>query len=328
MPRPRPTADRKVRARLLLRLYAAFLLVAFAGVAVSAWLVDRNVKSTTLTQVEERLSYQTMMLGQMTASALFGPLDPGDSSLNGDVRKLGEAVHTQLSLIAPDGHVVADSEAPDPLALPTQTAMAEISQARAVGRGSAIRDSPSGSRIFVARTIVQEGKTLGFARSSLPMNLVVAQVRAVRQRMAWGALAAGMVALLLGFLVSTRVVKPIRALTEGARRIGSGDLGAKIEVTTRDEIGDLADAFNQMSGDLRETISALDVRNDDLRLVLDNVSQGLLVIDRGGVIVGERSAIVERWFGPVPAGATLWAYFARHDATTAQSLQLGWEAVC
>jgi signal transduction histidine kinase len=328
MGKPDSTLGRPVHTRLWLRLYAAFLLVAFAGVAVSAWLVDRSVKSTTVTQVEERLSYQTTMLGQMTASALFGPLDPGDSSLNGDLRKLGQAVHTQLSLLAPDGHVVADSEATDPLRLPTQASMPEIRQARSAGRGSALRDAPGGSRIFVAQAIIQDGKLLGFSRSSLPMNLVAAQVRVVRQRMAWGALAAGLVALLLGFLVSTRVVRPIRALTEGAKRIGRGDLGARIEVTTADEIGDLAHAFNQMTGDLRETITALDRRNDDLRLVLDNVAQGLLVIDRDGVIERERSAIVERWFGSIRPGLTLWTYLAAHDATTAHMLQLGWEAVC
>jgi two-component system, chemotaxis family, sensor kinase CheA len=319
---------RPLRRRLLLRLYAGFLLVAFAGVALAALLVDRSVKSTTLTEVEERLSYETMMLGQMTASALFGPLDASDASLGNDVHKLGEAVHTQLSLITLDGRVVADSEASDPQSLGSQADAPEIRMARTRGDGVAIRASATGTRVFVARAIVQEGQTLGFARSSLPMEVVEAQARTVRERMAVGALSAGVLALVLGFLVSQRVIRPIRALTEGAVRIGAGDLDAKIEVSSSDEIADLADAFNQMTGNLRHTITELDTKNGDLRLVLDNVSQGLLVIGRDGVIAAERSAAIDSWFGPVPTGATLWAYLQSRDASVARMLELGWEAVC
>jgi two-component system chemotaxis sensor kinase CheA len=319
---------RPLRRRLLLRLYAGFLLVAFAGVALAALLVDRSVKSTTLTEVEERLSYETMMLGQMTASALFGPLDASDASLGNDVHKLGEAVHTQLSLITLDGRVVADSEASDPQSLASQADAPEIRMARTRGDGVAIRATGTGRRVFVARAIVQQGQTLGFARSSLPMEVVEAQARTVRERMAVGALSAGVLALVLGFLVSQRVIRPIRALTEGAVRIGAGDLDAKIEVSSSDEIADLADAFNQMTGNLRHTITELDTRNGDLRLVLDNVSQGLLVIGRDGVIADERSAAVDSWFGPVPTGATLWGYLRNHDASVARMLELGWQAVC
>ncbi|HEY1534496.1 MAG TPA: HAMP domain-containing protein, partial [Polyangiaceae bacterium] len=315
-------------SRLLTRLFAAFLLVAFVGLAVAAFLVDRNVARTTRTQVEDRLSYETMMLGQMTENALFGPLDASDTSLNGAVHRLGEAVHTQLSLIALDGRVAADSAVDDPQGLPRQLGEPEVSQALIHGQGTAIRGIGSERRMFVVRAIVQDGHVLGFARSSLPMSVVDAQVHEVQVRMAMGALVAGIVALLFAFVVSTRVTRPVRALTEGALRIGAGDLDTVIRVDSRDEIGDLAEAFNKMTGSLRHTIVALDSRNNELRLVLDNVSQGLLVIDRDGVIASERSASIDSWFGAPSSGATLWSYLERHDAKVAKMARLGWLAVC
>jgi two-component system chemotaxis sensor kinase CheA len=136
------------------------------------------------------------------------------------------------------------------------------------------------------------------------------------------------VALLFAFVVSTRVTRPVRALTEGALRIGAGDLDTVIRVDSRDEIGDLAEAFNKMTGSLRQTIIALDSRNNELRLVLDNVSQGLLVIARDGVIASERSASIDSWFGAPSSGATLWSYLERHDAKVAKMARLGWLAVC
>src|SRR5450432_1308605 len=325
--RASPTRDRRA-SRLITRLFAAFLLVAFVGLAVAALLVDRNVTRATRTQVEDRLSYEAMMLGQMTASALFGPLDAGDSSLNGAVHRLGEAVHTQLSLIALDGRIAADSVATDPARLPTELGEPEIRQALAQGQGTAIRVSGSERRMFVVRAIVQEGHVLGFARSSLPMAVVDAQVHEVRMRMAMGAFVAGVVALLFAFVVSTRLTRPVRALTEGAGRIGDGDLDTVIRVDSQDEIGELAEAFNKMTASLRHTIQALDSRNNQTRLVLDSLERGLMVIDRDGKMASERSAVIDSWFGPVPSDASLWSYLERHDAKVARLARLGWLAVC
>lgn len=318
----------RVKSRLQLRLYAGFLVVALAGLALAAFLVDRNVERMTLSMVEERLSNQAMMLGQMTASALFGPLDESDSGLNEEIRRLGGAVHTHLSLVTPDGRVVADSETTTPLRLPSDGAVQEIARAKIAGRGTAVREGGSGVHMFVAEAIVREGKILGFARSSLSMDAVMTEVRAVRARMAWGALTAALVAIVLAFVMSSRIVRPIRALTDGARRIEGGDLQAKISVPPGDEISELADAFNQMTGSLRGTIAKLDSRNQDMRLVLDNVSDGLLVIDRDGTIGAERSAVVESWFGPLEPKTKLWEYLAPSDRRAAQMLELGWEAVC
>lgn len=45
---------------------------------------------------------------------------------------------------------------------------------------------------------------------------------------------------------------PVRRLTAGAQRIASGDLGTTVPVTSRDEVGELASAFNRMTAHLRQ----------------------------------------------------------------------------
>lgn len=47
------------------------------------------------------------------------------------------------------------------------------------------------------------------------------------------------------------VRRPVMRLVAGTRRIAQGDLDTRIDVTTKDELGDLADAFNHMTADLR-----------------------------------------------------------------------------
>ena len=54
------------------------------------------------------------------------------------------------------------------------------------------------------------------------------------------------------------MVRPISTLQEGAARIGAGDLEQKIEVHTGDELETLADQFNEMSAQLRESYAGLE----------------------------------------------------------------------
>ena len=77
-------------------------------------------------------------------------------------------------------------------------------------------------------------------------------------------LLAGLVISALGALALARgMVRPIHILDEGARRIGEGDLDQKIEIRTGDELEGLADQFNRMTGQLRESYAELERKVDD-----------------------------------------------------------------
>ncbi|MBL8058788.1 MAG: HAMP domain-containing protein, partial [Anaerolineales bacterium] len=60
-----------------------------------------------------------------------------------------------------------------------------------------------------------------------------------------------------GLFFARRLVAPIQALTAGAARIAAGDLAAQVAVDRADEVGLLAEAFNQMSRDLRASVASL-----------------------------------------------------------------------
>ena len=54
------------------------------------------------------------------------------------------------------------------------------------------------------------------------------------------------VSILLAFLVSTLITRPIKSLTNMANKISWGDVNVSVNVTSKDEIGDLARSFNRM----------------------------------------------------------------------------------
>jgi signal transduction histidine kinase/HAMP domain-containing protein len=96
-----------------------------------------------------------------------------------------------------------------------------------------------------------------------PISEVYAQYKAVVERIGL-LLLAGLVVSALGALALARgMVRPIRTLDEGARRIGAGDLDRTIEIRTGDELQALADQFNRMTAQLRESYAGLERKVDE-----------------------------------------------------------------
>jgi signal transduction histidine kinase len=74
------------------------------------------------------------------------------------------------------------------------------------------------------------------------------------RRIAWIALSVGAAGIVLGFLltwwVSARVTRPVERLAEGAREVAAGHWDSRVEVSSDDEVGQLAIAFNDMTRQL------------------------------------------------------------------------------
>ncbi len=66
------------------------------------------------------------------------------------------------------------------------------------------------------------------------------------------------VAIIAGTIMARRMLVPITALRAGARRLGAGDFGHRIEVKTSDELEELANQFNGMAAQLAQTYSGLE----------------------------------------------------------------------
>jgi len=73
----------------------------------------------------------------------------------------------------------------------------------------------------------------------------------VRRAIWLAALLGAAVAAVVGTLGARRITAPLRGLADAARRIGGGDLSARVEVDGDDEVGEVARTFNAMAGELR-----------------------------------------------------------------------------
>lgn len=75
-------------------------------------------------------------------------------------------------------------------------------------------------------------------------------IASVQRAIVYSALAAVVVALLLGLLLARTIANPVRELTQATHLVAQGAVGHEVPVRTQDEIGELAVSFNQMSTNL------------------------------------------------------------------------------
>lgn len=82
---------------------------------------------------------------------------------------------------------------------------------------------------------------------------VYAMQQEIRRRMLIALFSGVLFCCLLGVLISGTVSDPIRKIVEGTRQLSEDNLEYRVQVRSRDEIGELADAFNAMAGSLAES---------------------------------------------------------------------------
>jgi signal transduction histidine kinase len=129
---------------------------------------------------------------------------------------------------------------------------------------------PTDLNTLIERAIFMDKALAGLAEAlnALAVELrkqlqaAVDREREIHDRPIIAGIAIGGLALLLLMAFAWRYVRslvgPIRALQEGAARIGRGDLKSRIDVTTGDELQSLAEHFNQMAGQLQESYANLE----------------------------------------------------------------------
>jgi PAS domain S-box-containing protein len=101
-----------------------------------------------------------------------------------------------------------------------------------------------------------------------------------------GLAVAAVLAGLLGWRTARSILEPIQDVTRSARAIGTGDLLQVLTVPTKDELGELAEAFNRMSRQLRDYrrshLSRLLRAQRTSQATIDSFSDPILVIDPDG----------------------------------------------
>ena len=109
------------------------------------------------------------------------------------------------------------------------------------------------------------------------------------------------ISILLSFLLSKTMVIPIQRLTEGALRVAEGDFSRRIDVDSRDEIGELTDTFNRMARQLRDTLRQAENERNKLDTLFLHMTDGVVAFSRDGAVIHSNPAAEEMLGSPIGA---------------------------
>ncbi|HEX3243997.1 MAG TPA: HAMP domain-containing sensor histidine kinase [Chloroflexota bacterium] len=114
------------------------------------------------------------------------------------------------------------------------------------------RGSPSGEVLYVALPIIVEDRVVGAVRLAYQLEDLQQSIDALNLAIGAGALGMGVIAAVLAAIFASSISAPVRALNRATRALSAGDLEQRAAVTASDEIGQLAESFNELAAQLAE----------------------------------------------------------------------------
>ncbi|AGA29680.1 HAMP domain-containing sensor histidine kinase [Singulisphaera acidiphila] len=160
-------------------------------------------------------------------------------------------------------------------------------------------------RTFTAIKNVAD-QVLEINQSSMLRESVKAREAAARSKqvMIAALLGSAAIAALIALQLSRSILEPIRAVTIGARGLARGNLDQVVPATTRDELGELAQAFNTMARTIREFRQAGTARllraQKTAQATIDSFPDPVVVVDTDGVVERANPA-ARRLLGVIPS---------------------------
>jgi signal transduction histidine kinase len=225
-------------------------LVVLAGLAV----VGLGMAAMSL-RAAEREATERLRLGarQLERLASAGPARLAD--LGALIRALPrEELPTQWWLLGPEGRLLGRS-GPDVERVPavwTALAPQERASARLIGGGF-----PPDDLVLAAPLTGRSGET-GVLVGRVRREVLLRRALPMLSLAVWGLSFTAVIFVAFGaWLLRHRIVLPVQSVSEAARRIGSGDLAARIDVVGNDELAALGRHFNRMAESLMRERDAL-----------------------------------------------------------------------
>ncbi|MDT8304762.1 MAG: HAMP domain-containing sensor histidine kinase [Anaerolineae bacterium] len=219
---------------LTLKLTIAFLAVSLAGTLLLALWAGRTTRSAFTSYVHEQeqaevlnrlADYYRLNGGWEGVEELFG-----SAPATGQGARPGRGQGTGIALADPMGRVIIP------------------------GAGNPRGSQLTGEALAGGVPVVVAGETVGFllgrrgtAAEDEIAGRFLDQMNRALLLAAGGATAA---ALVLAILLARTLTRPLRELTRASRALARGELGRQVAVSSGDELGELALAFNQMSAEL------------------------------------------------------------------------------
>jgi two-component system phosphate regulon sensor histidine kinase PhoR len=254
--------------------FAILIIVCISGLGVY---LAHSARNDHLDTLRTQLTGQAWLVGDLNAPYFARNQTESLEALD---QMLGEQIGARITIIKKDGVVVADSEE-DPATMDNHSNRPEVMGALSEGIGSSIRYSATlgYNMMYVAVPISVNGEIMGVARISLPLTQIDKSLEHINRIIIIGAAVAAIIAILLAFQILRVTTQPIKRLTELSQKMAKGEFDQEIQITSEDEVGELARAFNQMTARLKETVALITNERDRMATILSTMGDAIFIVD-------------------------------------------------
>jgi two-component system, OmpR family, phosphate regulon sensor histidine kinase PhoR len=276
------------KRRLLYQLYPSYLIITLASLVGVGWFAADSVERFYLDRVSADLAARAQTVRDMLGPDWMPDDLDAASKLN---RTVAQTSGIRLSLIMPDGKVLADS-ANKPIDSENQADRPEVVQALAGQPAANIRFVPGlNQRVsFFALPLQRHNQVVAVVHASQPIGHVDMALSNIELRIVLVGLLIAMLGAGVSLWVSRRISKPIEEMRRGAERFARGELDYKLLVPQSEELAGLAEALNQMAAQLQERIRTTVRQSNEQKAVVGSMVEGVLAVDNEERIISVNKA--------------------------------------
>ncbi len=265
------------------KLFFASVAVIIVAVVVAYAYLSPTLDALLTNRIRDDLFVRVELVARQAEQAKL-PMEQDVTRWDALADDLGASAHARVTLIAPDGRVLGDSEVATAQIpqLENHLQRPEVQDARATGRGSAARMSGTLHErlLYVAVRMGDDG----IARVALPLVEVEGAEAQLRRALLIGTLLALLVAVLMSLLTAQFSSRAVGHLTSVANAMATGDFEARARLAGTDEFAELGRALDQLSDSLSVTVRQLRAERDRVGRILSGMQEGVLLLDAAGKI--------------------------------------------
>ncbi|TPR19368.1 cell wall metabolism sensor histidine kinase WalK [Apilactobacillus timberlakei] len=153
---------------------------------------------------------------------------------------------------------------------------------------SGIMSDPSNSRYYTVITPLiksSNNELVGVVYVHANLDSVYKEINQITLIYVAAALVAILAGLLISIVISRAITKPIDEMKQQTLQIAKGDYSGQVHVYGRDELGQLANAVNNLSVKVEESQESTESERQRLDSVLTNMTDGVIATDRRGKVI-------------------------------------------
>ena len=222
-------------------------------------------------------------------------------------KQMGKSINARISVILPGGSVLADSKAmPDNM--DNHLDRPEISEAMAGDASSRQRFSRTimADTLYIALPLQLESEIAGVLRISMTMESIRNLRHELEVRVTAILLSLFPLSLLLTYIHSRRISRPIQSLAQAARIVAEGDFTPRVYVSDGGELGELATSFNRMVGRQSDMINEMAQQRKQLETIFAAMREALAVITHDGTVLMSNLSFNKLVDDESPTGKKYW----------------------